>query len=424
MNYGRYNRSVTVLSGQSRDFSAREGGLSGHLKVETGNNKGAMRCTVDNLRPWPKGEYIYKLILFGSRGERTIHALIGTIPVSKTGTGEAYFRFNPLDVDGKGNGYQRFTTAIVASVSMRSDREPLHPILKGETGNDPGEIQTRAASLDGGREGAGEGGEARRQKEELLDGKEGEALEEEIGEPQREGDGAVMEGGTAEAGGAEKRRPVLETDRAETGLGVGRAETGLGVGRMETGLGVGRTETGLGVGRAETGLGVGRTEAGSEDGHGVFCGQKGGSRRPRDCFNRFYNEHVLHTCIYTCQVAEYYEEVKPFREDRTGARWKRIVNITNLPLVSPGAHYYASLYRHYLFGARPDRRGYASCYFFAIPGRNMEAEQPDGGRSGFRYWQAMKGSEEQKNPYGYWILQIDGQTGDILEVSIEKLEEV
>lgn len=349
MNYGRYNRAVMILSEQGRDFAAAEGRVAGYLKVETGNNKGAMRCSVENLRSYPKGDYIYKLILFGNRGERTIHSIIGSIPVSRSGNGEAYFRFNPLDVDGNGNGYEHFTTAIVAAVAMRSEVEPLHPVLKGDTGNEQGEARPMAASVSRDEETATEN------------------IQKEEGAPWEE---------RAELPGEEKSEPQLAVKSKPEPV---QAAQGQSV-------------------PAEKAKGAGK------------CGN----------FNRFYNEHVLHACVHTCQVAEFYEEVKPFSKDYTGARWKKIMNIMNLPLVSPGAHYFASLYHHYLFGARPDDRGYASSYFFGIPGRKLEAEQPDGGRSGFTYWQPMKGAEGQKNAYGYWIVEIDGQTGDIREVFIEK----
>jgi hypothetical protein len=56
--------------------------------VETGNNKGALRCIVQNLRYFEKGDYIYKLILFGKKGERTIHAIMGNLLVNRQGNGE------------------------------------------------------------------------------------------------------------------------------------------------------------------------------------------------------------------------------------------------------------------------------------------------------------------------------------------------
>lgn len=520
MNYGRYNRSVTVLSEQGRDFAAGDGKVAGYLKIETGNNKGAMRCSVENLRPFPKGDYLYKLILFGSRGERTIHAVIGTVPVGRSGNGEAYFRFNPVDVDGRGNSYEYFSTAIVASVSMRDDQEPLHPILKGNTGNEPEELRPWAASenneyrsennVRAARAGS-ESGELFYENGAEQDGHypdfagpEGRAESDPNDADRMAADPNLVKPGAnlterqvdfsvpGQSSGADMKRnangpngtnPVPAQNKTQDEPGRGgtatrsqdSANTAAGNRQSTASPGPGGTASrgqqessaaAAGSGRESASqtrgnadrpnqvnaadrdqrntTGANQTNAAGRDqanaapqnsqrntasqNRASAAGQNaqspGNKSRERRTFNRFYNEHVLHACVHTCQVAEYYEEVKPFSADKTGARWKKIMNITNLPLVSPGAHYFASLYHHFLFGARPDDRGYASCYFFAIPGRRLEAEQPDGGRSGFVYWQPMKGMEGQKNPYGYWIVEIDGQTGDIREVSIEKAVEM
>lgn len=48
------------------------------------------------------------------------------------GSGETYFRFDPADMDKNGHGLSDFSHAIVAAVSVNDEREPLHPVLKGE----------------------------------------------------------------------------------------------------------------------------------------------------------------------------------------------------------------------------------------------------------------------------------------------------
>ena len=77
--------------------------------------------------------------------------------------------------------------------------------------------------------------------------------------------------------------------------------------------------------------------------------------------------------------------------------------------------YFATQYRHYLFGARPDENGRAERYYFAVPGRFMKEEQPDGGRSGFLCWQPVKGAEGPGTGYGYWIVAVNAVTGHIEE---------
>ncbi|MDD3199327.1 MAG: hypothetical protein PHV95_09035 [Eubacteriales bacterium] len=323
MNYVKYNRSFVMMEEQNTQFAAKESAeIKAYLKVETGNNKGAFRCSVQNLKYFEKGDYIYKLILFGKKGERTIHAVIGNLLINKYGNGESYFRFLPLNMDGKGNPYNNFTTAIIAAASTIDEKEPLHPVLKGVTLNEEEPFQPEPFRLD-------------------------EDIEEDI----EEADASDL----IEAASPQEKKIEKKT------------------------------------------------------------------------YNNFYNEYVLNACIHTCQIAEFYEDVTPFDKDKTGARWKKMVNITNLPIVSPGAHYFATQYRHYIFGAKADDSGIAARFFFGIPGRFLDEEQPDGGKSGFTYWQPLRGTslageenrkrdQSARNAYGYWIVAIDSKTGDLEEV--------
>ncbi|NLP29590.1 MAG: hypothetical protein GX363_00480 [Clostridiales bacterium] len=315
MNYVRYRRSFVMLEEQSRDYCARDAPIKGYLKVETGNNKGAMRCVVQNLRYYSRGDYIYKLIFFGKSRDKTIHYVMGNLIVNRYGNGETYFRFNPLDMDGKGNAYHDFTVAIVAATSSINEKEPLHPVLKGV-------IRQESPS--------------KRQDEEPLDD--------------------------------EIEKCEVETEKEEVCEEVKHEE--------------------------------------AED-----VREENGRHR----YNSFYNEYLVRYCIHTCDAASEYDDVTPFENDRTNARWKRIRDVSSLPLVSPGAHFFAGQYKHYLFGAKPDPEGRAEEFYIAIPGRFTQEEQPDGGKSGFVYWQPMMGAPEDKGSYGYWIVAID-KNGDILEV--------
>ncbi|MEA4986848.1 MAG: hypothetical protein VB095_02215 [Anaerovorax sp.] len=354
MNYMRYHRDVLMLEEQTSDFCAKAGAVHGHLKIETGSNKGALRCQVQNLRYYPRGEYVYKLIFFGKKNERTIHAVIGTLMINKNGTGETYFRFHPRDVDGKGNEYADFSTVIVAAVSSFDEKEPLHPVLKGETGN------LAAPSI---------------QKEDSLVSAANTQMD-------------AKESTNAEDKIEAKERINIEKKPEEKLKGV-EAENNIKSGRNE----------------------IAEETKKKEDKEEIV--QK---EIKAHNFNQFYNEYLLYACGHMCRVSEFYEEVTPFSEDLTGARWKKIKNVGSLPLVSPGAQYFSTQYRHYLFGAKGNTQGFAERYFFAIPGRFTEVEKPDGGRSGFTYWQPMYGAKREKNAYGYWIVEIDAENGDILEI--------
>lgn len=358
MNYVKYNRAFVMMEEQGGQFAARESApIKGYLKVETGNNKGALRCVVQNLRYFEKSDYIYKLILFGKRGERTIHTTVGNLTVNRQGSGETYFRFLPLDMDGKGNAYHNYTTAIIAAASTVDDKEPLHPVLKGVTFSAEEPFQSELFPV-----------------EEEIESGQSTDIDEIIGK---------IDKITEELEEALEEEPFREAPAA------------------------------AGEHAAETPAAAGENAA-----------ERVVSKRT---YNNFYNEYILSACAHTCRVAEFYEDAEPFERDKTGAKWKKIVNIASLPLVSPGAHYFATQYRHYIFGAKPDEKGYATKFFFGIPGRFLDEEQPDAGRSGFTYWQPIRGADpvfenyrkgehSNRNAYGYWIVAVDGKTGSIEEV--------
>lgn len=305
MDYSKYVRTFVMMEEQTSDFSIGKAPAKGYLKVETGNNKGALRCVVQNLKYFSRGEYIYKLILFGRKQGRVLSAVMGSLAINRNGNGETYFRFNPLNIDEKGSEYGDFSMAVVTAASRTSNEEALRPVLKGIMKKDEPE-------------------------EELSENVEN----------------------------------VEDVEDVEI--------------------------------------------------------------KPRTNYNSFYNEYLLRFCDFTCKSANLYEDIFPFEKDKTNARWKRIQNISSLPLVSPGAHLFASQYKHFLFGARPDSEGVASHYYFAVPGRFIQEEQPDGGRSGFVLWQpfangsaqTQAGNDENSNyGYGYWIVAIDALTGDIIEAT-------
>ena len=354
MNYIKYNRAFVMMEEQNNQYAAKESAeIKGYLKVETGNNKGAIRCAVQNLKYYEKGDYIYKLILFGKKGERTIHTVVGNLVINRYGNGETYFRFLPLDMDGKGNPYHNFTTAIIAAASTKDEKEPLHPVLKGVTFSEVEPFQSELFQIDEEIE-----NEDNAEMDDIINKIDQivEELEETI---QKTPSDEIFQGEAASA-----PKDVFPPEE-----------------RVAT----------------------------------------------KKVYNNFYNEYILNACIHTCRIAEFHEDVAPFDRDKTGARWKKIVNITNLPLVSPGAHYFATQYRHYIFGAKADDKGIASRFYFGIPGRFLDEEQPDGGKSGFTYWQPIrgvdsdvgayrKGDQSARNAYGYWIVAVDGETGNLEDV--------
>lgn len=314
MNYMKYKRFFVLMEDAETERSRGEKRPGGHVKIETGNRKGAMSCTVQNLKSLSEKPCQYKLIFFGKRREKTIYALAGNLAVNREGNGETHFRFDPNNFDGKGNALDRFSLIVVAAVS--EEREgTMRPVLTG-----------------------------------ILEWEEQDRPPAEQEKDRPEGDTVLVSGG----------KEVLEEANAVS---------------------------------------------------------------DKVNYNRFYNQCLLRFCRHTCNVSGYYKNVSPFSFDETGAEWKRMANVGNLPLVSPGAHYFASQYRHYLFGVQRDEHNNAERYFFAVPGRNLPAEQPDGGESGFVLWQSIHesgdedadgvGTAAEPGAYGYWILAVNAASGDI-----------
>lgn len=284
MEYMNYKKSFVMLEEQNRSFALdKKRPVKGYLKIETGRNRGAVRVGAENLRCFEQDAYVYKLIFFGKKNEKTIYKIMGTLLISSRGRGETYLKMNPVDLDGNGNSLNCFTIATVVAVSMTDRREPLHPVL-------------RAA--------------------------------------------------------IEKRERCM-------------------------------------------------------------CPKDYGT------FNHFYNQHVIQCCQEIENKRELYHKTIPFKHDRTGADWRRVVNLGRFPLVSPDGQYMITRYRHFIFGTDD------TYYYIGVPGRYLEKEQPEQGKSGFVLWQPIMGAEAygadeegasmecRQVAYGYWIAAINKESGTI-----------
>lgn len=132
MDFTKTTRSPIMLTEENKRFSMdRTKESRGYIKLETDGDKGLVVVTVDNVRFFPRGEYVYKLIFAGTRKERRHYHMIGDISLSAEGTGEGSFRINLRDLNGDGMALSDFSTAIVAAMSTINCRESLHPVLKG-----------------------------------------------------------------------------------------------------------------------------------------------------------------------------------------------------------------------------------------------------------------------------------------------------
>lgn len=106
--------------------------------------------------------------------------------------------------------------------------------------------------------------------------------------------------------------------------------------------------------------------------------------------------------------------------DETQAKWQKITETEQLPEPLKDCSFLIERYGHYLIGRRENR------FFVGVPGRFLQAEQPCRENKNFVLWQPIRGGEKffrdlnemseklQREIFGYWIGEIDRQTGRIV----------
>ena len=141
---------------------------------------------------------------------------------------------------------------------------------------------------------------------------------------------------------------------------------------------------------------------------------------PKD-YSPFYNDFVLERCMAIARKQRQLADIRPFARDATSAHWKKVLDWADFPILSPGAEAPVKAYGHFLWGWNDTH------YFVAVPGRFLPGEQPDGGKSGFAFWQPILGMEKiqqdtslplqqrREQTYGYWIASISRRSGKIEE---------
>ncbi|MGN0659875.1 MAG: hypothetical protein ACI4LA_09735 [Emergencia sp.] len=115
------------------------------------------------------------------------------------------------------------------------------------------------------------------------------------------------------------------------------------------------------------------------------------------------------------------DQIAPFtpEKDETGAIWLRREWRGQVPDPLKLCCVQIEKYGHYIIGRKEQRR------FAGVPGRFLMAEMPGGKKGGFSLWQPIRGGETffddlgelkgslQEELYGYWIGEIDEETGEI-----------
>lgn len=133
MDFSNVKKSPVLLKEENRRFASDQTKeMRGYIKLEKDDDKGLIVAVMDNIKFFPRGEYVYKLILAGRKKEKWHYHMVGSMTMSAEGKAEGSFRINPADLDGKGSALSDFSTAIIAAMSTINCRESLHPVLKGD----------------------------------------------------------------------------------------------------------------------------------------------------------------------------------------------------------------------------------------------------------------------------------------------------
>lgn len=144
----------------------------------------------------------------------------------------------------------------------------------------------------------------------------------------------------------------------------------------------------------------------------VLKGDKVGCRKEESngqlkAYNGYYSEYIKEKVGELIAAGNNLDDISPFDDEWLAIRWKRVNELLKLPVASAGAQTQIRKYGHFIFGTSEKH------FYLAVPGRHIEEEWPDRGRSGFMMWQSIRGSGE----YGYWCMVIDRKTGVITEIS-------
>lgn len=313
MDFSKTRKSPILLQEVNRKYALDPlRPMRGFVRLENNADRGLVTVIVENIKFFPEGGYVYKLLFAGVRRERTMYHLLGNLSEPAAGGGrvpaagdqksrpltsnehqttggrmEGSFSLDPGNLDGRGSCLWDFDTVIVAAASTVNQQEPLHPVLQGKF---------------------------------------------------------------------QIARPA----------------------------------------------GPHRTAV------------------PKD-YSPFYNDFVLERCIAIAGKQRQLADIRPFARDATSAHWKKVLSWADFPILSPGAEAPVKAYGHFLWGWNETH------YFVAVPGRFLPDEQPDGGNSGFAFWQPILGMEQiqqdtsmplqqrREQTYGYWIASISRRSGKIEE---------
>ena len=114
---------------------------------------------------------------------------------------------------------------------------------------------------------------------------------------------------------------------------------------------------------------------------------------PKD-YSPFYQDFVLDRCITIARMQKQLTDIRPFYHDSTSAHWKKVLDWSDFPILSPGSETPVKIYGHFLWGWNDTH------YFVAVPGR-VSACRAAGQRQ-IRFHLLAADPGDGKDPAGYF----------------------
>ncbi len=398
MNYSKYTRSFIILDDKKSNFRNTNENIKGHVKIEMRNNQGTLKCNVQNLKYYEDARYLYKLYFFGKKDNNTIFTNTGTLYIDKQGRGEHFVKFNPLNLDDQGNELYDFSILAVIAQPNKDilEDDAIFPVLTGYLSKESRSSSATDDQLINLSSKDDKKSEAphipEKAKESTSPATAAEVVEEPILVQEEKEEEKTEEKEVKENEVKEKEMPKTEKPFTSNAL--------------------------------------------HDD------ALKPLSKKTYDT-SRYFSNYVRTVSTNLEKVLSFYNKTEPFEYDRVGCKWWKIINLMSIPFANtsylqgypehmrpynmnfynprelcPSCHDLIYKYQHYLFGIEQDENNRVKSYYYGIPGRYMKEEQPDNGKSGFEYWQPLQGKERKVGDYGYWILSVNGKTGQF-EIPVE-----
>lgn len=118
------------------------------------------------------------------------------------------------------------------------------------------------------------------------------------------------------------------------------------------------------------------------------------------------------------------EKIKPFGEMPGHTWWKSYLPLDasgklSCPKANPNAFSEFStagpvFQGHQLIGLQYDGKGGVKYLVHGVPGMFCQEDQPFQGKTGYVHWQPLPGQSYQPGNYGYWLIHIDAETGEVV----------